>query len=68
MADSAPLSKLDRAKRDAQATANRTGAPCALLNFNRAGAALYCIRDIPPPEAVERNGAGWLVATFEPEA
>jgi hypothetical protein len=39
-----------------------------LARINRAGAALYCVRDVPPPEVVERQGAGWLVATFEPEA
>lgn len=50
----------------AQQTANRDGKACAILNFNRVGAACYVIRDVPPPEVVQREGRGWLVEIFHP--
>lgn len=59
---------LEQATRMAQAAANRSGAPRAVLNFNTVGAALYVVRDVPPPEAVARNGPRWLVAVVQPEA
>lgn len=59
---------LDQIKRQAQSAANRAGEPRAVLNYNRAGAPLYVIRDVPPADVVEREGRGFLVATFEPQA
>jgi hypothetical protein len=39
----------------------------AVLNFNRIGLPLYVIRDVPSETAIEREGKGWLVETFQPE-
>ncbi len=60
------MNRLDTAKRDAQASADRDGQPRSVLNLNRVGSPLYVIRDQPTEEAARRNGEGWLVWTALP--
>jgi hypothetical protein len=61
------MASLDQIKRQAQATANREQRPMAVINLNRVGLPLYVIRDVPSEAAIEREGKGWMVETFQPE-
>ncbi len=43
-----PISPLEKIKARALATATRNRRPLAILNLNRAGAALYVMREVDP--------------------
>ncbi|UTC29086.1 hypothetical protein BAMBUS_00030 [Brevundimonas phage vB_BpoS-Bambus] len=55
---------LDQVKRDAQRTANRGGAPVAVLNLNTVGRALYVIRAFEP--GMESEGRTFC-GRFDPD-
>lgn len=50
--------QLDRVKRQAQATADRDGAPCAVFNLNKAGSRLLVIRAADSFAGEDRMVAG----------
>ena len=54
---------LERIAGDAQRTANRSGLPMAVFNLNRAGRALYVIREADSFPGENRLSAG----PFEPQ-
>ncbi len=57
------MNGLDKIKARAADSANRSGRPVAILNLNRAGAALYVIRDLDP--TIETCAA--YVCTIQPD-
>lgn len=57
------MSMLEQAKVAAQADANRSGEPIALLNLNRVGPPMYVRRFVTPN--IEKDRA--YVGTFYPE-
>lgn len=55
---------LDQVKRQAQRTANRDGAPMAVLNLNTVGRALYVVRAFAP--GMESEGRTFC-GRFDPD-
>lgn len=58
-----PNPLLTRARRDAQADANRDGKPVAIFNLNTVGSPMYVRRE-PTPELIAARG---YVETVQPQ-